>query len=89
MISGHQPQRRLLQLDRGLGVGELAAPSMISGPVDELAHWLGLKSEFLGESEPGQELGAALGLGVVELLAALLALEVSFSGPRDSGKPLT
>ncbi len=79
---GHEPQRRLLELDGGLGVRKLRAVDDL-GPVDELAHRLGLPTELLGE-RTGNELGAALGLGIVELLAAVLGSR-SGPGPRGSG----
>ncbi len=71
---GHQTQRRLLQLDRHLGVGEERAVDDL-GPVDQLGERRGVEAEFGGDGV-GQELGATLRFGIVELPAGGVGAEV-------------
>ena len=71
---GHEAQRRLFQLDRHLGVGEERAVDDL-GPVNQLGERRLVEAE-LGGDGVGQELGAALGLGIVELAAGGVGAEV-------------
>ena len=70
----HQTQRGLFQLDGHLGVGEQRAVDDL-GPVDQLGQRRGVEAE-LGGHGVGQELGAALGLRVVELSPGRVRAEV-------------